>query len=205
MNLSLVSITLLLALCKAEADPESRGLHRGQGGRPFSAEELQAKIDAKCLNFECNGDDAETLKDTCTFEALERPTIAGLEADEIANARAEFRAKLKEGRGKVMKCACCADKSAEEILAAFPEGVRPFGGGGRPGMGGGAGRPGGQGGSGSRPDIEAILEAKCDDFKAEGKCDVPEEPECTRFDAMAANTRGGRRQNLLFCGCCRGD
>ena len=141
MNLSLVSITLLLALCKAEADPKSRGLHRGQGGRPFSAEELQAKIDAKCLNnFECNGDDAETLKDTCTFEALERPVTTGLDADEIADARAEFRAKMKENRVKVMTCACCADMSAEEILAAFPEGVRPFGGGGRPGMGGGAGR-----------------------------------------------------------------
>ena len=135
MKLSLTFVTVLLALCKAEkADPESRILRRQSGGGKPSGDRLKNMCDTEWPNFEC--DDTESID--CTFEKPERPDTTGLDEDAIAQLKTEVRAKKEEFRQKMLKCACCAMMSVEDILAVKEEGgSRPFGGSesGRPSMG----------------------------------------------------------------------
>ena len=214
----------LLALCNAQADPESRTLRGGGGRGPPSSDRLQNMVDT-CSTFACNGDDASNLD--CTFEKSERPTTTDLTDEGIVDLKSEFKAKREERREQMLKCACCADMSVEDILAAKGgqqqgDRSRPFGGGEgsavKPeGSGFGGGRPGTAGfGEGSRPqqggtsggddmDIEEVLAEKCPSFQDEDGCgDMPADLDCTRFDSVTSvNTRGRRRRNFLFCGCCR--
>jgi hypothetical protein len=74
-------------------------------------------VDTECLGFDCEGNTAETL--TCTFDKPERPDLTGLGEDEIAELKADFKAKKKECKQKMIQCACCADMSVDDILAAM--------------------------------------------------------------------------------------
>ncbi|KAL7542885.1 hypothetical protein ACHAXR_013187 [Thalassiosira sp. AJA248-18] len=225
-------VAVLLALFKANADPQSRTLRQSGG-------QLQDMISTMCPTFDCN----TVYTDDCTFERPERPDMSGLTEDQISELKSEFRAKKEERRQKMLGCACCDGMSEEDILAAKGDGgslSRPGGGGGpgRPGMGGGDGsvRPGmgeagdgssgrlgmggggGGGGGSGRPgmgdagdgssgrpggaiNIQEVLGEECGEFD----CDTvePESVDCTRFDSMSTNTRGSRRKNRLYCGCCR--
>eukprot|EP00581_Thalassiosira_minuscula_P009840 CAMPEP_0183706664 /NCGR_PEP_ID=MMETSP0737-20130205/3429_1 /TAXON_ID=385413 /ORGANISM="Thalassiosira miniscula, Strain CCMP1093" /LENGTH=194 /DNA_ID=CAMNT_0025934129 /DNA_START=153 /DNA_END=737 /DNA_ORIENTATION=- len=133
----LPSITLLVAVCNSEA----RLLRKGGDklGR------LQSMIETECGdgNSICDGVDTNALD--CTFEKPpERPDMTDVDEDRKAQLKTEFRAKKEECRQKMLKCACCAGMSAEDILAAKREqgGKGGGGGGSRPYMGGGSGRPG---------------------------------------------------------------
>jgi len=259
MKLFLASSALLL-VSKAQAAPEARMLPRQAGGR------LQNMIDTECPGFNCVGVQVESLE--CTFERPERPDMAGMDEDEIAQLKSELEAKKQEHKENLLKCACCKNMSVEDILAAKgdQEGSRPQeGGSGRPGMdmgmgsgdggdgssrpqgspggmsgegsggsgqpgdgtsrpGGGSGadgsgRPGGMGGlsggddagpagrPGEDMDIDAMLAEKCPSFTQNGGCASAEgqEIDCAHFNSMHTNTRGRRRKNILYCGCCGGE
>lgn len=212
----------LLALCNAQANPESQTL-RGGGAGPPSSNRLQNMVDT-CSTFACNGYDANNLD--CTFEKPKRPDTNDLTDEQIVDLKSEFKAKKEERREQMLKCACCADMSVEDILAAKGDrqqgdGSRPFGEGsagkpegGRLGVGGMPGAAGfggesrpqqGSASGGDDTNIEEILAEKCPSFQDEDGCDdMPVELDCTRFDSMTGtNTRGRRRRNFLFCGCCR--
>lgn len=207
MKASLRYATFLLALFGANADQQEPRVLRQAGGS-VPGGRLQNMIDTTCSTYDCEAVDIDGLD--CTFEKPERPDLTGLSEDEIAQLKSDFQAEKEERREKMLKCACCGDMSVEDILAAKGDGD---GNGGRPGLssggGSGAGRPGGMGG-GNRPEGEGgggaftqeMLDEKCEEFD----CSTveAESVDCTRFDdSMNTNTRGRRRKNRLYCGCCR--
>ncbi len=205
MKTSLRYATFLLALFGAKADQqELRVLRQAVGNVP--GDRLQNMIDTTCSTYDCEPVDIDVLD--CTFEKPKRPDLTGLSEDEIAQLKSDFQAKKEERREQMLKCACCGDMSVEDILAAKGDGNEN---GGRPGLssggGSGAGRPGGMG-EGSRPGGEGggsltqeMLDEKCETFD----CSTveAESVDCTRFDSMNTSTRGRRRKNRLYCGCCR--
>ena len=195
MKASLRYATFLLALFGANADQhELRVLQKAGGNVPGGR--LQNKIDTTCPTYDCGAVDIDDLD--CTFEKPERPDLTGLSEEEIAQLKSDLQAKKEERREQMLKCACCGDMSVEDILAAKGDGSGGGSGAGRPGGMGGGSRPGGE--RGGAPTQE-MLDEKCEAFD----CSTveAESVDCTRFDSMNTNTRGRRRKNRLYCGCCR--
>ena len=54
----------------------------------------------------------------CTFEKPKRPDTNDLTNEQIVDLKSEFKAKKEERREQMLKCACCADMSVEDILTA---------------------------------------------------------------------------------------
>jgi len=212
---------MILALCNAK---------RQSGGRN-PGDRLQNMIDNECGDADsiCDGVDLESV---CTFENPVKPDMTDLDVDRIAELKTQFRAKKEECKQQMLKCACCANMSVEDILAARGDqdgshfgGGGGGGGGGRPDKGGGddsGGRPGGMGGFGGgfRPqgggdgsfslegmDIQAMVAEKCVDFQKE-ECANMAGVNCAQFDNIKDSLHSmnsntrGGKKNLLYCGCC---
>ena len=189
MKLFLVSVVVLAALVNAEAG--------GKGGIKTKGDRLQAMIDTQCTKDFCDGVADETLD--CDFDKPEHLFMDGLDGDKTAELKKEIKAKKQEAMQKMLKCACCAKTSVEDILAAKGQFA------GHPGGGKGGSRP--QGAVGGRLfdfDIQEMLAEKCTTDFIQHKCpSMPADINCDKFNSMNANTRGRRRKNLLYCGCCQ--
>ncbi|KAL7550972.1 hypothetical protein ACHAWF_014180 [Thalassiosira exigua] len=234
MKIVTTSLAAILLIVGASADDDYQrirtrhhfgGGHSKPGGK-LSPDKLQSMLETECPAIECNGNDADTL--TCTFDKPERSDLSGLDEDEIAELKADFKAKKKEFREKMIRCACCSEMSPEDILAAMGKagGSNPFeggGGSGRPQADGGSSRPGG--GFGGRPGgklspekLQNMVDTECLGFDCEGNTaetltctfDKPERPDLAGLGEdekaeMKADFKAKKKackQKMIQCACC---
>jgi cytochrome c556 len=233
MKIFTTSLAAILLIVGASADDAYQRIrtrhHSGEGHKPggkLSPDKLQSMLETECPAIECNGNDADTL--TCTFDKPERPDLSGLDEDEIADLKDEFKSKKKEFREKMIRCACCSEMSAEDILAAMGKagGSNPFeggGGSGRPQTDGGSSRPGG--GFGGRPGgklspekLQNMVDTECLGFDCEGNTaetltctfDKPERPDLAglgedEIAELKADFKAKKKeckQKMIQCACC---
>eukprot|EP00578_Thalassiosira_sp_NH16_P008960 CAMPEP_0181111132 /NCGR_PEP_ID=MMETSP1071-20121207/19105_1 /TAXON_ID=35127 /ORGANISM="Thalassiosira sp., Strain NH16" /LENGTH=239 /DNA_ID=CAMNT_0023194991 /DNA_START=244 /DNA_END=960 /DNA_ORIENTATION=+ len=152
----------------------------GGGGGGKLGDKLGDMIETKCSDPNtCFGVVPADLD--CTFQEPEKPDTTGMDVDKRNQVKREYRAKKKECKENMVKCACCAGMSVEDIIAAKGDngGSRPSGGGG-----GAGGRPG-KGGYGffgkesGGAKLQNMIETECDNPST---CDMVDDPttlDCT--------------------------
>ena len=181
--------------------------HGGGGGRPF----VQTLVEDECeaREFDCN--------EEIDCENIEMPEPPSFVAEMTAEEKEAAWSEAEATRNKILQCACCTDKSIQELI---PEGSsRPFGGGGHHGMMSssfdgsessmmGSGRPGkmqghmhGHGGGGHMMQhMMNFINNNCPKHSCPGDTDSAS---CILLESTA--TRAERRENALNCVCCRDD
>ena len=120
MNLSRVTITVLLTAAAESAS--GRTLHWGQhqGGQGGRREDFLAKLQGM-VDTKCNSDFVCPESVTGCDEVIDKPerpllTWWNMSDEEKAEAKAEMEAKKDAFKEQVLTCACCDGKTVEELV-----------------------------------------------------------------------------------------
>ena len=214
MNLSILStfITALLALSNAEADSSERSLHRGKN---VMAKLQNLIYSGGCDTLTCPAVSPSTAE--CTFEKPERPSLEGLSEAEIAELKEDMQAKKEEKKEQILKCACCAGFTLEDMMPARTEGE----GGSRPsGMSGGGSGSRPQGGGDMMAKLQNLIDNGCDSLTCpvakptavECTFEKPEKPsleglteaEIAQMKEDMQAKKEEKKEQILKCACCAG-